>query len=434
MKKYSNYLIWLCWLIYACSYIGKINYAANINLIMDFYHVEKAPAGLVSTFFFFAYGIGQVVHGLLCKRYNIRWIIFGSLLVSAATNVVVGVCTNFEIVKYVWMLNGFCMAILWPTLIRALTDTLAKDRMKKATIVMGTTVAAGTFVTYALSAFLAAVNFNFKIVFYVATAIFVVVATLWVFFYPVLVKKIKAEESEAVEEIVPEKAQQAPQKQTVAKSLILLCVVMLGIFGVATNLVKDGLTTWVPTILKEQYHLPDSLSIILTLALPVVSIFGNALAVSMHKKIPDFALQCAFNFVLAGCIIAGVIAGLALNQFVLTLVGFSAVCLLASSCNSVITSIFPMFMKGKVNSGKMAGILNGCCYLGSTITSYGLGAIADNFGWYPVFWLLFGVCAFVCVLSIAYVFFKNKMEKQAPPPAGDEMQEETQEEKQATTI
>ena len=433
MKKYSNYLIWLCWLIYACSYIGKINYAANINLIMDFYHVEKAKAGLVSTFFFFAYGIGQVVHGILCKKYNVRWIIFGSLLVSAATNIAVGVCANFEIVKYVWMLNGFCMAILWPTLIRALTETLAKDRMKKATLIMGTTVAAGTFVTYALSALLAAINFNFKIVFFVATAIFFVVATLWVIFYPALVQKIKEEEGETVEEIAPEQAQETPRKQTVAKSLILLCIITLGVYGVATNLVKDGLTTWVPTILKEQYNLHDSLSIILTLALPIVSIFGNILAVNMHKKVPDFAMQCAVNFALSGCIIAGVIAGLALNQFILTLVGFSAVCLLASSCNSVITSIFPMFMKGKVNSGKIAGILNGCCYVGSTISSYGLGALADHFGWYPVFWLLFGVCALVCIIAGVYVVLKNKMEKQAPPPAGDETQEETQEEK-ATTI
>ena len=425
-KKYSNCLIWLCWLIYACSYIGKANYKANINLIMDFYHVEKAEAGLVSTFFFFAYGIGQVVHGLFCKKYNIRWMIFGSILVSAATNIVVGVCTEFEIVKYVWLINGFCMAILWPTLIRALTETLAKDRMKKATITMGTTVAVGTFFTYALSAFLSALSIDFKTVFYAAAAIFVVVAALWVIFYPVLVKKIKAEESEEEEEIAPAQTQAAPKKQTLAKSLILLCIVTLGIYGVATNLVKDGLTTWMPTILKEQYHLHDSVSIILTLALPVVSIFGNALAVKMHKKFPDFALQCAFNFAVAGYIIAGVIAGLSFNQFVLTLVGFAAVCLLVSSCNSVITSVFPMFMKGKINSGKVAGILNGCCYLGSTITSYGLGAIADNFGWYPVFWLLFGVCALVCVIAGVYAAIKAKLEKSVEVAEESALPAETQ--------
>ena len=61
--KSSMLLIVLCWLIYTCSYIGKLNYAASINQVMVFYKVSHAEAGLVSTFFFFAYGVGQVVNG-----------------------------------------------------------------------------------------------------------------------------------------------------------------------------------------------------------------------------------------------------------------------------------------------------------------------------------------------------------------------------------
>ncbi|MBR4874042.1 MAG: hypothetical protein IKV00_09420, partial [Clostridia bacterium] len=52
-------LIWLCWLVYACSYVGKVNYAANINQVMAFYGVDHSTAGLAGTLFFFAYGVGQ---------------------------------------------------------------------------------------------------------------------------------------------------------------------------------------------------------------------------------------------------------------------------------------------------------------------------------------------------------------------------------------
>ena len=65
-------------------------------------------------------------------------------------------------------------------------------------------------------------------------------------------------------------------------------------------------------------------------------------------------------------------------------------------------------MKGKINSGLIAGILNGFCYLGSTISSYGLGTIADNFGWTIVFWVLFGVCTLVCVIAVIYLFLRKK--------------------------
>ena len=149
IKKLSNatLLMLLCWLVYACSYIGKVNYAANINEVMSFYGVEHASAGLVSTFFF-AYGVGQVVNGILCKKYNLKWIIFLSLFVSGFINFMVGVSDNFVLVKYLWLINGFSMSILWPTLIRLLSENLMQKDMAKASLIgLSTDLAVGTKVT-----------------------------------------------------------------------------------------------------------------------------------------------------------------------------------------------------------------------------------------------------------------------------------------------
>lgn len=393
-------LILLCWLVYTCSYMGKVNYAANINPAMEFYKIDHSTAGLVSTFFFFAYGVGQVINGLFCKKYNLKWIVFISLILSGTINLVVGISNDFTLIKYLWLINGFAMSILWPSLIRLLSETLAKKDMAKASIIMGTTVAVGTFLVYALSALF--VKINFKLSFYLPAGLFLIVALVWLFAFSPIINKVKSVEEK--EEVV---APMADKKESVNPSLLMLIIVMLCIYGVAVNLIKDGLTTWVPSILNEQYELDGALSIILTLALPIVAIFGNAFAICIHKKIPDFVLQCALMFLISGGIIGGVIAGIELNQFVITLIGFTMVCFLISSCNSLITSIFPLFMKGKVNSGRIAGILNGFCYLGSTISSYGLGAIADNFGWITVFWVLLFVCVGVCAGAGIYLLIKK---------------------------
>lgn len=392
----------LCWLVYACSYIGKVNYAANINEVMSFYGVEHASAGLVSTFFFFAYGVGQVVNGILCKKYNLKWIIFLSLFVSGFINFMVGVSDNFVLVKYLWLINGFSMSILWPTLIRLLSENLMQKDMAKASLIMGTTVATGTFIVYGLSAVF--VRINFKITFYVAAILLLLISLIWLF----SVSKITAAvQKENGDEEKNQAISKELEREKYNKAALLLSICMLAFYGVATNLIKDGLTTWVPSILKEQYELGSSFSIVLTLFLPVVAMFSNAFAVKVHKKIPDYVLHCAVIFFCSAAIIGGVIGGLSLNQFWLTLIGFTAVCFLVSSCNSVITSIFPLFMKKRVNAGFIAGILNGCCYLGSTISSYGLGAIADNYNWTTVFWVLFFVCIAVCVGAILYYFIKK---------------------------
>ncbi len=406
----AQFLIFLSWLLYTVSYIGKVNYSANITQIVDFYQISKAEAGIVPSFFFFAYGIGQVVNGLLCKKYNIKWMIFFSLITSAIINFVIAITTNFGIVKWLWMINGFVLSILWPTLVRLLSETLPQKDLGKSSVIMGTTVATGTLVIYGLSSVFAVFNL-FKLSFYTAALTDVIVAVLWFLFYKKAVRMALNEKSDdVISKTETEKIHNVEDRST-EKRTVVFSVVMLCIYAVIVNLTKDGLTTWVPSILKEEFSITDSLSILLTLMLPIVAIFGNLGALKIHNKIPDYVTHCFVVFgVLAG-FVGIIIASISLKQIVLTLVGLVIVNFFASSLNSLITSIFPIFMRGKVNSGLFAGVLNGFCYIGSTISSYGLGVVADNFGWLSVFWLLIGCCGFAGVMWCVYIFIKQYLIK-----------------------
>ncbi|MBQ8295535.1 MAG: MFS transporter [Clostridia bacterium] len=421
-KRKSPYtgLILLCWLVYACSYIGKLNYAANINQIMEFYDVNHADAGSVSTCFFFAYAIGQFVNGAFSKKYNVRWVVTAALLVSGGVNLTIAITDYFPIIKYLWFINGFALSVLWPTLIRLLSETVARKEMPCASVVMGTTVATGTVFIYALSALFAPINF--KLAFYTAATILPVIAVIWIALFKSVIGKAKAfealdDEKEKTEENISERIPATPVSVKTKKKVsfdLMLMIVLLAIFAVGVNLIADGLTTWVPSILKESFGFDDSLSIILTLTLPILAVFANFFAVSVHKKIPDFVSQAALMFGGSGLLILLIIGMFTVRQAVVTIVCFALVRALIGSVNSLITSIFPLFMKGKVNSGMIAGVLNGFCYVGSTASSYGLGLVADHHGWTAVFWLLFAVCALVCVLWIVYVAIKKyKAEKQS---------------------
>ena len=173
--------------------------------------------------------------------------------------------------------------------------------------------------------------------------------------------------------------------------------------AVATNFLKDGLTTWVPSILKEDFGLDNSLSIVLTLTLPILAIFGNLFALTLHKKIPNFVYQCGVVFFAAGIIILASLLAFEYKSVVPAVVSFALICFLVSSCNSLITSIFPLFMKDKLNSGLIAGIVNGFCYVGSTLSSWGLGLIADHHGWKEgVFPALLAVAIAVALIALVY--------------------------------
>lgn len=395
-----GFLLLLCWLVYTCSLVGKVNYAANITQVETFFGVSHANAGMVSTFYFFAYGAGQIFNGVFCKKYNLKYTVFGALLVSGLANLFVGLTTSFTLIKYLWLVNGIALSVLWPSLIRLLSETLKREEMARASIVMGTTTAIGTFFVYGLSAVYVAIGV-FRFSFYTATAVLSAVAIVWLLLYNKLTKKEETEEEEA-----PIPSAQTPSVTGEKPKGLFSCICILAVFAIATNLVKDGLTTWVPSILKESYGLSDSLSILLTLTLPVVAVFGNIIAQKIYKRVPDFVALCSLLFLAIGGLLGGVIGFLNTELFIVTLVLFAAVSCLASGSNSTITSIFPLYMKGKVNSGMIAGVLNGFCYIGSTVSSYGLGFVADEWGWNAVFYLLLAVCAFVFLVGFAYTLVR----------------------------
>ena len=399
-------LIFLGWLVYTISYLGKVNYSANITQIIDFYNISKAEAGAVPTFFFFSYGIGQVVNGILCKRYNIKLTVFISLALSAIINFIIAVSTDFSCIKWLWLVNGFLMSMLWPTLIRLLSETLPEKHLGKSSVIMGTTVATGTLIIYSLSSIYAAID-KFKLAFYTAAFAEIVVAIIWFLSYKKVVETAKLQKSEEMHQKSddhPIYRKKKDMTNTVFGTISVLCFCAVGV-----NLIKDGLTTWVPSILKEEGSMPDSISILLTLFLPMVAIVGNAFALSMHKKIPDYVKHCMTVFIIAMVIIGIIIGGLLLKNVVLMLAGMVVVNFLVSSLNSLITSIFPMYMREHINPGRWAGILNGFCYMGSTISSYGLGTIADFYGWGDVFWCLFAVCAVIACVCGGYVFFQRNL-------------------------
>ena len=166
-NKRQMILIILCWISYIFAYLGRYGFSANINLIISDYGVTKSQVGLVTSLFFFAYGIGQIVNGILSKRYNKRIVIPIALILSAIFNVCIFAGIPFEYIKYLWLLNGFTQSILWPTLIEILSKNTNQKKLKTAIIFMSTTTPLGTFLVYGMSAIL--VSFNvYKYIFLIS--------------------------------------------------------------------------------------------------------------------------------------------------------------------------------------------------------------------------------------------------------------------------
>ena len=92
--------------------------------------------------------------------------------------------------------------------------------------------------------------------------------------------------------------------------------------------------------------------------------------------------------------------------------------------NNLIITVVPLSMRGRISAGLLAGLFDGFCYVGSAISTYGIGAIAESTGWNTVFYL-FAACACVPVLVAAVVLplslaRRNKKAKKGQPQATSE--------------
>lgn len=394
-------LLFLSWFVYTAANVGRMDYSASMVAVIEETGATKDAAGLVASLFFLAYGAGQLVNGFFCHKYNTRLMIFGALLFSAAANVALPFCPNAGIMKYLWLANGAVQSVLWSSLVKLQSEYLNDQEVGRSIILMSTTTAAGTFIAYGLSALFVAFV-GWKPTFYTAGGLLVLAAFVWLFGVGHVQKTLPKFEVKKAE--FP-----ANGEGNASKKPVYLALGFVFFFAVANGFVKDGVTAWVPNLLKETYGLETYFSIILTLILPLISILGAYAAKLIHRKLPNDILLCGLFYLLGGGAL-GLVLWLLTRSLAVTVILFSLVSCSMAAVNNIASSSVPFRLRTVGKSGMYAGLINTFCYAGSTLSSYLLGAMAERVGWNAVLILLLCVCVASGIAATGFApFWKKKI-------------------------
>ncbi len=405
-------LIYIMTLMYTSVYLAKLNYGAlTVEIILDM-GCTKSAAGIVGSFFFFAYGVGQVVNGFLAKHMNEKLFMTAALFGSACCNVAMCFAPSVGVMKYIWLINGIVMSPLWCNVVKVQGKYISDKNLPKSLMMTGLTTPIGTALNYGLCA-LVTIWFDWRASFWFAAGVMVFMAILWYFTLDDIEKSATPVIAESLPETKTESTTEAKPKAKLGRALLIGLIIMFAA-GMFTQYAREGLNAWVPSILYDVYNLPSTLSIALTLLLPLLASFSNFILVALERKCKDFLLLSLLFVGTASVSMAVLIACYDLNSVVITLACFIIVTMCCAAIANITTNHIPLYYRDKFDTGSMAGIGQGMCYIGSTLSTYTLGLVADKGGWYNVFLVLGGVIIFSCLMCVTAKIFTRKHHHRHP--------------------
>ena len=400
-EKNVKLLIMLCSLIYFISYTTRINYAAVLLEIVKTQNITKAAASMALTASAVTYGAGQLISGFLGDKIKPKYLIFTGIITASLMNMLIFFAKNPTSMTVIWGINGFAQAMLWPPLVRTLTDMLTASDYKKASVTVSIASSVATIAIYFIAP-LFITFLNWRSLFLATSLCGFITSFIWIKGFNILYKRR--------EDYKPENFSfgklENEKKKISGKVYVFLMFVMLAI--AMQGILRDGITNWMPTYISETFNLGSAISILTGIILPLFSIASYKTASFINRKLIKNELTCATVIFLTGMVSAFI---LYINTSYNAILSVILSAIITGAMHGVnlmlITMLPPYFAKyGKVSF--VSGILNSCTYIGSALSTYGVAVQADNIGW-NITLLSWGIAAAAGTAFCAVCIPKKKL-------------------------
>lgn len=383
--------------LYLISYVTRINYGAVISEICAAENMQKSLVSLALTMSAVTYGTGQLASGFLGDRLNPKKLIFGGLLLTAATNIAIPFCTSPYQMAAVWAVNGFAQAFMWPPLVKIMATLFTSEDYKKACVIVTWGSSFGTIAVYALSPVCISL-FGWRGVFVVSAFFAVLMSVIWM-------KKCRFENGST--HFVTNKITETNEKFGV-KYLVLMGLIMFAI--VLQGILRDGVTTWMPSYISETFNLDRRAAILTGVILPVFSIGAIQLTSVIYRKFIKSELMLASVVFFAGFISALLIFSVNGKSAPFSILFSAILTACMHGVNIVMTCMVPPYFAKYGNISFMSGLLNFCTYIGSAASGAGLALFSEKFGWSAtiVLWAVIALLGGLICLAVTKPWNKFK--------------------------
>lgn len=363
----------LAWLVYFFSYVTRINFAAILVAFTQAENVSNAAASVITSVLFVTYGVGQLISGYLGDRIPPNKLIFGGLLTSVVCNgLMPQFSPNIPAMAAIWGVNGLAQAFMWPPLVKILSCALTPEDYARMIPGVSTSSGLATIVIYLVSPLVLRLS-GWKTVFYLAAGTAAVAAIVWRIASGRLLRQVAFDR--------PAACRTAPTEKTAGTGPLRLLLPVLLCSIAAQGMLRDGISTWLPTFLTETFHLESTVSILTGVVLPIfhvlISLVTYRILVKLHRDV--FACICLYFGIATALLLGLTLFGMHGAALALLMIALSNGAM--HGINSLQTCYVVPCLPQSGNVSFLAGLLNSATYVGSAAATYLFAVISDRFGW-----------------------------------------------------
>lgn len=378
MKKYYRLLEILCCLVYFTSYITRINFGAVVAEIVTAEGFAKSTVSIVVVMGFISYGVGQLISGVLGDIFSAKRLIFTGFLATSACNLALPFCTAVPVMAVIWFFNGLAQAMMWPPLMKLMTQYLAGPRFSRVSANVVAASAVGTIFVYLTAPLFIRLE-SWRTVFYFSGGAGIVVAVVWITVLPRILAHLKP----VVFAQKPETKEQADSVKNIIwkYGLVFICVAII-----AQGLIRDGITTWMPSCIVEVFHMEAASSILVSVVLPLFAIFSLKLFSLIQQKWVKNEIKLSAVLFLICVVLISLWSVFYDGNVILSVLLPALVIGLVHGINLMLVCVVPKRFAGGGRVSMISGMLNFFTYVGSALSAYGMARLSEIFGWQATIW------------------------------------------------
>lgn len=390
-RRKAALLSLLCAAVYFCSYLTRHNYAAVMVEIIAREGFSRVSASAALTGLFVTYGVGQLISGYLGDRLPPQLLIFGGLLVCAAMNLLIPFCPSAGWMTAVWSVNGLAQAMMWPPLVKVMTLHLQEQAYKRAVVWVSWGGSLGTIAVYLAAPLLIALS-GWRLVFFVSAAAAVVMAAVW----------LKGYRRLQMPRLSMPGAEEAQARSGGLGGAMLPTLITIMLALVFQGVLRDGITSWTPTLLSDAFQAGASISILSSVVLPLFAILCHKLTAVLNQRLIKNEMACAACIFAAGLLALGALTLAGTGYFLLTVLALALAVGSMHGVNLILTCLIPPYLSRAGKTAFVSGLLNSCTYIGSALSTYGVAVLTDRCGWNVTLavWCLIALGGTLCCAAV----------------------------------